>query len=68
MMVAESLAQEVNVKQTCAALTIPLCGFYRWKRRGEKRMNERNRPVSPLALSEEEQQGDYENPFTTPCK
>ena len=56
MMVAESLAQEVNVKQACAALSIPRCGFYRWKRRDEKRMNERKRPVSPRALSGEEKQ------------
>jgi len=55
-MIAESLAKEVNVKQACAALTIPRCGFYRWQRWDEKRMNERNRPVSPLALSEEEKQ------------
>jgi putative transposase len=56
MMVAESLATEVNVKQACAALTIPRCGFYRWKRRDEKRMNPDAIGISPLALSEEERQ------------
>ena len=56
MKIAESLAKEVNVKQACAALTIPRCGFYSWKRRDEKRRKERKRPVSPLALSEEEKQ------------
>jgi putative transposase len=56
MMVTESLAKEINVKQACAALTIPRSGFYRWKYRDEKRIGERNRPVSPLALSEGERQ------------
>lgn len=57
MMVAESLAKEVNIRQACNALTIPLSGFYRWKHRDESQKQERIRPVSPLALSEEERQG-----------
>ena len=56
MKIAESFAREVNVKQACAALTVPRSGFYRWKRRDEKRTNESSRPVSPLALSDDERQ------------
>ncbi len=55
MMVAESLAKEVNVKQACNALVLPRSGFYRWKGQDGTQEKEKSRPVSPLALSVEEQ-------------
>jgi len=55
MMVAESLAKEVNVKQACNALALPRSGFYRWKGQDGTQEKEKGRPVSPLALSVEEQ-------------
>jgi len=54
MMVAESLAKEVNVRQACSALALPRSGFYRWRNHDKKQKS--SRPVSPLALTEEEQE------------
>ena len=55
MKVTESLAQEVNVRQACAALTVSSASFYRWQSRQKSVPRENRRPAPPLALSEEEE-------------
>jgi putative transposase len=54
MIVAESLAFDVNTRQACNALSIPRAGFYRWKNRNDKPDKVNIRPAPPLALSGEE--------------
>ncbi|SEM48412.1 hypothetical protein SAMN04489760_11777 [Syntrophus gentianae] len=55
MKITESLAQEINVRQACAALTVSSAGFYRWRSRQKSVPRENRRPAPPLALSKEEE-------------
>jgi len=55
MKITESLAQEINVRQACAALTISSAGFYRWRSRQKSVPRENRRPAPPLALSKKEE-------------
>jgi putative transposase len=55
MKVTESLAQEINVRQACAALTVSSAGFYRWRNRQKSLPRESRRQAPPLALSKEEE-------------
>jgi putative transposase len=47
------LAQEVNVRSACQALSFPRCSYYRRLKPGAPK----DRPAPPLALSPEEKQG-----------
>jgi putative transposase len=55
MKVTESLAKEVNVQQACSVLAVSRASFYRWQDREDEPCREHQRPLSPLALSGEEE-------------
>ncbi len=55
MKITESLAKEVNVQHACAALAVSRASFYRWQDPDKDAGNDSQRPVPPLALSDEEE-------------
>jgi len=56
MNLADSLAKAVGIKPSCDALVVSRAGFYRWKNQVADLDKEYSRPLSPLALSPDEQQ------------
>lgn len=56
MKTTENLAIDVGIKPACNALTVSRASFYRWKSCMGKpeAIEEKTRPISPLALSEAE--------------
>lgn len=56
MHAAESLAHDVRVKKVCEVLSIPRASYYYYQKGKKNIFRERTSSVSPLALSEQEQQ------------
>ncbi len=56
MVMTDSLSKNVGVKPACDALVVSRAGFYRWKKQNTGMAKESVRPLSPLALSPDEQQ------------
>ena len=54
MNTAGSLAQDVGVKSACDALAVARSSFYRWRDRDNTPTYDHCRPVSPLALTDDE--------------